>query len=76
MSGLYFRGKLAYARSFARPLAGADGISGDHAVPGAALAGCPGRTATLQRYGAIEIDPSDPRYRRPLVRDARALAAA
>jgi hypothetical protein len=30
----------------------------------------------LRRYGRVDIDPDDPRYRRPLVRDARALAAA
>ena len=30
----------------------------------------------LRRYAGIDIDAADPRYRRPLVRDARALAAA
>jgi hypothetical protein len=30
----------------------------------------------LRRYAGVDIDAADPRYRRPLVRDARALASA
>ena len=74
-SGLYFRGKLAYARSFARPPAGQDGVLVITPCQGlrspASRVGAP----LLRRYGGVDIDPADARYRRPLMRDARALAA-
>jgi hypothetical protein len=75
LSGLYFRGKLAYARSFARPPA---------AVPGVmVITPCQGLQAPevrvdvplLRRYGRVPIDPGEARYLRPLLRDARTLAA-
>ena len=67
-SGLYFRGKLAYARAFARE----------------ALAIAPGRglldvetlvtVADLRAMGQVDVDLRDRRYREPLERDARALS--
>lgn len=75
-SGLYFRGKLAYARSFARPPAGHDGVL--VITPCQGLRSPESRVGAplLRRYGGVDIDPADARYRRPLMRDARALAAA
>jgi hypothetical protein len=73
-SGLYFRGKLAYARAFGRAPEGGIG----------ALAIAPGRglmnveqsiTVTeLRAMGDVPVDVSDARYREPLERDARLLA--
>jgi hypothetical protein len=74
LSGLYFRGKLAYARSFARPMAGADGIKVITPCQGLRSPDVRVGRVHLQRYARIGIDPSDARYRRPLLRDARALA--
>jgi hypothetical protein len=71
MSGLYFRGKLAYARAFAS----AEAI---HViVPGHGLVApdTPFTLATLRAIAAVPVDPEDARYRTPLVRDATALAA-
>ena len=66
-SGLYFRGKLTYARAF-----GASWVI----TPGAGLVE-PDRRITpadLDRWSRVRIDLDDRRYRRPLERDARALA--
>jgi hypothetical protein len=76
MSGLYFRGKLAYALSFARPPVGLDGTLVITPCQGLRRPEIQVDVPLLRRYGRVEIDPADPRYRRPLMRDARALAAA
>ena len=76
MSGLYFRGKLAYALSFARPPSGLDGTLVITPCQGLRPPEIQVDAPLLRRYGRVDIDPADPRYRRPLVRDARALAAA
>jgi hypothetical protein len=73
LSSLYFRGKLAYARRFARPparLCGAFVIT-----PGEGLRD-PAEPVTLDRlraYDRIPIKSSEPLYRGPLLRDAEAL---
>jgi|SRR5437588_4885300 len=69
-SGLYFRGKLAYARAFAQP---------PHATAGG-LVILPGRglvdaeslltMADLMAIAQVPVDVRDPRYREPLERDA------
>ncbi len=74
MSGLYFRGKLAYASAFADP---PDGCGGVHViVPGLGL--CSARAVIdlegLQAIARIPVDPDDRRYTRPLRRDAANLA--
>jgi len=66
-SGLYFRGKLLYAQTF-----GASWVI----TPGAGLVD-PARRITpgdLDRWAKVRVDVADARYRRPLERDARALA--
>jgi hypothetical protein len=89
VSGLYFRGKLTYARRFAVPEPPAG--SGSHArqprvgpgsgvhiiTPNAGLRE-PDTYITLDALLAFaggEVDPSNARYRRPLERSARALSA-
>jgi hypothetical protein len=73
-SGLYFRGKLAYAEAFARPPAGAPGAlviaPGAGLVPPAAIV----RAEDLRAFAAVPVDASDRRFREPLERDARALS--
>jgi len=75
MSGLYFRGKLAYARAFARPPRRADGIL--VIVPGAGLRAAdePVTLDALRAIADIAVDPANPAYRGPLETSAGALAA-
>ena len=74
LSGLYFRGKLAYAERFARPPAG---IAGSQVITpnrGLVAAETPVSAAELRALGSVDIHPDDPRYRAPLVRDVARLA--
>jgi len=66
-SGLYFRGKITYARAF--------GVSWV-ITPGAGLVEPERRIgpADLDAWARVRVDLEDRRYRRPLERDARALA--
>lgn len=72
MSGLYFRGKLAYASRFA---AGADGclvITPTRGLqPPAQLVS----VALIEEFAGTDIAAGDARYRAPLERDLAALAA-
>jgi hypothetical protein len=75
ISGLYFRGKLAYARVFAGSEPGDPRAfvitAGGGLMP-------PETTITidqLQQISAIPIEASEPRYRLPLERDARKVLA-
>jgi hypothetical protein len=74
LSGLYFRGKLAYARAFARPPAGAAGVLVITASAGLLPAEEPVRVAHLRRFASVSIDASNARYRRPLLRASLELA--
>ena len=76
VSSLYFRGKLAYARAFARP---PDGVAGVHVITpceGLRTPDTPLRLRDLRRYAGVPVDPEEKRYRIPLLRDLRALAPA
>jgi hypothetical protein len=71
LSGLYFRGKLAYANAFALPdlsrvlvITPTRGL-----VPAATRV----TLADLREFAAVDIDEADARYRRPLERDLRRL---
>ena len=75
LSGLYFRGKLAYAREFQNPP--------PRRAPGTQIITptdglySPGTLVTLQdleRFATVPIDPEDSRYRYPLERDASKIA--
>jgi predicted kinase len=74
LSSLYFRGKLTYARTFARPPAG---LCGAFVItPGEGLRDPaePVTAARLQKYERIPIKSTERRYLDPLLRDAAALA--
>lgn len=76
MSGLYFRGKLTYARTFGRAPLG---------TTGATLIITPTRglqlpeqivtEAIVDEFATVDVSVNDDRYTRPLERDATALAA-
>ena len=75
-SGLYFRGKLAYARVFTAPAMPDDAADILIITPTRGLLPpeTPITPEILQEFAGIDLDPDDPRYRTPLVRDATMLA--
>jgi hypothetical protein len=80
VSGLYFRGKLTYARRFARPAEPDNPVvgSGIHIITATAGLRSPDTLVTpaaVQAFGKGDIDASNARYRRPLEASARALLA-
>ena len=74
LSGLYFRGKLAYASRFARPPRGLEGAQVITANRGLVAAETRVGVEELRAFGSVDIDADDPRYRAPLVRDVARLA--
>jgi hypothetical protein len=81
VSGLYFRGKLAYARRFASPPDPSDPISAGGVLvitPNAGLrsADMPVTVDTFRAFANVDIDIRNPAYRTPLERGARALQDA
>ena len=74
LSGLYFRGKLTYARAFANAADGRDGVFVITPTDGLRPADEPVDLARLRRFATVDIAGDDPRYREPLDRDARQLA--
>ena len=76
LSGLYFRGKLGYARAFARPPEGVPGVVVITASEGLVSPESPVTLDRLRAWAAVPIDAGEPRYRRALVRDARLLDGA
>ena len=80
MSGLYFRGKLAYARRFARPFEADNPVAGGgiHVITATAGLRTPDTLVTraaVQAFGKGAIDADNAKYRRPLEASARALLA-
>ena len=81
MSGLYFRGKLAYARRFTNPPDPGDPlVSGGVLVitPNAGLRGADVAVTreSIRAFAGEPIDLANERYLRPLERSAQALRAA
>ena len=81
VSGLYFRGKLAYARRFAYPPDPADPIAGAGVfviTPNAGLRGADALVTmeSIEAFAASAIDVENATYRIPLERGARALREA
>jgi hypothetical protein len=74
LSGLYFRGKLTYAETFARPAADPDGILVITADAGLRPPSTPMTVASLRRAGRVDIDAANQRYRVPLELSAQELA--
>ena len=80
MSGLYFRGKLTYARRFARPAEPDNPIvgAGIHVITANAGLRSPDTLVTqaaVRAFGKGDIDADNASYRRPLEASARALLA-
>ena len=78
LSGLYFRGKLAYARTFARA---PEGLSlegqGVFVITPTAGLRSPDTLVTLdaiRHFATVDISADNPAYRRPLEQSARTLA--
>ena len=74
LSGLYFRGKIAYANAFARPARGTPGVVVITPTRGLIDVRTRIRLDDLREFAAVDIHESDPRYRLPIERDARRLA--
>lgn len=76
-SSLYFRGKLAYARFFARPPSGLEGSFIITSSQGLLAPDAIVDIATVRELASgAEINLEDDRYRAPLRRDAEALHKA
>jgi hypothetical protein len=74
LSGLYFRGKIAYANAFARPARGTPGVLVITPTRGLIDARTRIRLDDLREFAEVDIHKDDPRYRIPMERDARHLA--
>jgi hypothetical protein len=74
LSGLYFRGKIAYADAFAQPPRGMPGVLVITPTRGLIDARTRIRLDDLREFAAVDIHEDDPRYRLPIERDARRLA--
>jgi len=74
LSGLYFRGKLAYANAFARTTNGISGVQVITPTRGLVDAATKISLRDLHEFAGVDIYEGDPRYREPLARDARRLA--
>src|SRR5262245_55381038 len=75
LSGLYFRGKLTYARAFGQAANGQSHIGVITAGRGLLHPDTLVNLEDLRSFAAVPIDLDEPRYREPLARDAEALAA-
>ena len=76
ISGLYFRGKLRYAATFARPPGVLPGVLVITPGDGLLLPHTRVTVNVLQRWAEVRIDPGNARYTEPLLRDAGNLVAA
>jgi hypothetical protein len=74
ISGLYFRGKLAYAQTFAAAPAGVPGSFVIAAGRGLVPTETRVTLDELRRIADVPVDAAERRYREPLERDARTLA--
>lgn len=74
LSGLYFRGKIAYANVFARPFARSSGVFVITPTRGLLEAQTRIDLGTLREFAEVDIDEDDSRYRKPLERDMQSLA--
>jgi hypothetical protein len=78
LSGLYFRGKLAYARAFARPPDPESPVSGAGSfviTPNAGLRSIDTLVTldALRGFARVDIAVDNPKYRKPLERSAKAI---
>lgn len=78
ISGLYFKGKLAYALAFARPPEPGLALTGSGALvitPTAGLRPAETRISVeaIRTFAGVDIASNEPRYRQPLLQSAHAL---
>jgi hypothetical protein len=76
LSGLYFRGKLAYAEQFAAPPAEGRGTFVITPTRGLLRPDTPVSADLLREFASVDVRPDDARYRAPLERDVARLAGA
>ena len=74
LSGLYFRGKIAYATAFARVANGASGVLVITPTRGLVDAEARIDLQDLREFAEGDVDLKDARYRKSLERDVRRLA--
>jgi hypothetical protein len=74
LSGLYFRGKIAYANAFAHCPNGTSGVLVITPTRGLIDAHSRIQINDLREFAQVDIAEDDPRYRKPLERDSRQLA--
>lgn len=74
LSGLYFRGKIAYANAFACRGNGDCGVFVITPTRGLVEARSTITLSNLREFATVDIDASDPRYRKPLEQTVRRLA--
>ena len=74
LSGLYFRGKLAYANAFARPPKGVDGVLIITPSRGLLTPDTPVGLSDLHEFASVPVDLAEERYRDPLARETSLLA--
>ena len=75
LSALYFRGKLAYARAFARPPADGQGVLIITPTAGLLPHDVSVRVSRIRGFARVPIDKKNQLYRRSLLRTVRKLAA-
>jgi len=73
LSGLYFRGKIAYANAFAQRANGDCGVFVITPTRGLIDATSSITLSDLREFAAVDIDKDDPRYRKPLEKSVRNL---
>lgn len=75
-SGLYFRGKVAYARRFAAPPEGISGVQIITPNRGLVAAETLVGASDLREFADVPVDSAEPRYTAPLEAASMAVAAA
>lgn len=73
LSGLYFRGKIAYANAFASAADGGCGVFVITSTRGLIEAGAMITLADLREFAEVDIDETDRRYREPLEQSVQRL---
>lgn len=73
LSGLYFRGKIAYANAFACTSKGECAVFVITPTRGLVDARSTITLSDLREFAAVDIDKEDPRYRKPLEKSVRRL---
>jgi hypothetical protein len=73
LSGLYFRGKLAYAEAFGRSVAGVSSVQVITTHRGLMPPDANVTRADLENFSRVDLGVDDAAFREPFLRDARAL---